>query len=363
MTAVLPARIAPLHIALVGSFRPGSLERSIQRGFESLGHRVSAVPYAEWTPALSVERLRGAGLVNRALATVSRPALELRLVFSLRELAPDLVLILKCDDLHRATYRALRATLPRTPLVAFHPDDPYNRPRGLLPGPANPRADVQIREVDTFFVWSHPLVAKAQATGARRAAYLPFACDPELHPRVTDLSAAEREALGSPICFIGNWDPEREAWLTPLAEAELGLAVWGAEYWRTRCKSPALRRAYRGRPLTGREQAAAAAASDILVNVLRRQNKGACNMRTFEIPCTGGFMLHERSPDAAAFFPPDLACGDFASPEDLVTACRRWLADPERRREVAAEGHRRALAWTYREWAAALLTELARPAP
>lgn len=329
---------------------------SARRGFEQLGLEVSYVPYLDWQPHISLGRLRGAGVITRVLGGVVRPALEARLVAELTRARPDLVLFLKCDDLHAATYRLVRA-VTRARLVAFHPDDPWNRWTLVRAGPAHGRAGVQMRSVDHMFLWSRPLVERAREAGVR-CDYLTFACDPALHARVEEPSEDERRALGSEVCFIGNWDEEREAWLGPLADAGLGLALWGSDYWVSRCRHPGLRRAWRGRPLVGREQAVAARTSGVMVNVLRRQNKGSCNMRTFEIPCAGGFMLHERSPEAAEFFPPGIAAGGFGSPEELVVEARRWLADPEGRERIAAEGHRRALAWTYREWAQALLAAL-----
>lgn len=347
------ARLA--HVCIISSGAEGAMGLSVQRGFEALGRRVTYIPYVDWLPTLRGLRFRGAGLLGRGLAGLSRPAVELRLVATLARTKPDLVLFVKCDDLHAATYAAIRRALPRVPLLAFHPDDPWNQAGLTRRGPSHARADVQLRMVDAVFLWSRPLVQRATAEGARRAFYLPFACDPALHPMVDALGDDERATFGAAVTFVGNWDEEREAWLLPVAEAGFDLAIWGTDYWKGRCRHEALRKAWRGRPLYGIEQAKAARATKVMINVLRKQNKGACNMRTFEIPCTGAFMLHERSPEAAAFFPPEVACGDFGTPEELVTALGRWLADPEGRARVAAEGHRRALAWTYREWAARML--------
>ena len=355
---IWPRMSSPRRIAVIGSARPGALAHSVVRGFEALELEPHLVPYMDWSPRLKTT-FRGAGAVNLGIAAATRPAFEGRLVLELARLEPDLVLFLKCDDLHRTTYRALRRVLPGVPLVVYHPDDPWNRGSARAPGPAHTRALMQLGVVDAAFLWSRDLTAKAaREAGAKRVFYLPFSCDPTLHPHLTDITDDERQAFGAPVAFIGNWDEERERWLGPLADAGLGLAVWGTSYWQTRCKHPGLQNAYRGRPLVGREQAVAALSSDVLVNVLRRQNKGACNMRTFEIPCIGAFMLHERSDEAAAFFPPGIACDDFATPEELVDVARRALADPARRHRLAAEGHRRALAWTYREWCAALLERL-----
>jgi len=327
---------------------------SVKRGFEALGRKVTYLPYLDWLPTIGAATFRGSGLINRSLASLTRPAIELRLVAALARIRPDLVLFVKCDDLHATTYTAIRRATS-APLVAFHPDDPWNQATVFRRGPSHQRADLQVRQVDAMFLWSHALVERAVTEGAQRAFYLPFACDPELHPCITELSDEECAAFRADVTFIGNWDDEREAWLAPVADAGIDLAIWGAEYWRDRCRHPGLKKAWRGRPLYGLDQAKAARVSAIMVNVLRQQNKGACNMRTFEIPCTGGFMLHERSAEAAAFFPPEVACGDFGSKDELLLAIGRWLADPDGRARVAAEGHRRALAWTYREWAMKLL--------
>lgn len=346
------------HVCIVASGTEGAMGLSVKRGFEACGRRVTYLPYLDWLPTIGGASFRGSGLINRGLATLTRPAIEVRLVAALKAAKPDIVLFIKCDDLHATTYTAIRQAT-RAPLVAYHPDDPWNRATVFRRGPAHARSDQQIRIVDAMFLWSRELVQRASAEGAQRVFYLPFACDPLMHAPATEVSDEERALLGSDVCFIGNWDAEREAWLAPIADAAeangFDLALWGSDYWRDRCKHPGLKKAWRGRPLFGAEQAKAALASRIMLNVLRTQNKGACNMRTFEIPCTGGFMLHERSAEAAAIFPPEVACGDFGTSDELVVAIRRWLADPQGRARIAAEGHRRALAWTYREWAMRVL--------
>lgn len=345
------------HIAIVSSGAVGALGLSVKAGLEQLGRKVTYVPYTDWLPRLSQSTFRGSGLINRGLATVSRPAVEVRLVAALAKAKPDLVLFIKCDDLHGTTYTAIRRAVS-APLIAFHPDDPWNQARAFRKGPAHVRSEIQIRSVDAMFLWSRALTERAAREGAQRAFYIPFACDPALHPAIESVTPDEEKAFAADVTFIGNWDEEREAWLAPVADAGIDLAIWGADYWKNRCKHEGLRKAWRGRPLLGREQSAAARVTKVMVNVLRKQNKGACNMRTFEIPAVGAFMLHERSPEVAAIFPPDVACGDFGTPEELVSSLRRWLADPEGRARVAAEGHMRAMGWTYREWSAHLLERL-----
>lgn len=356
------------RVAIVGSGTPGAMANSVCRGFEALGSEARVFPYYEWAPAPSnllrgLEGLRGLGALDAASFAAARPLLELRLVAELARYRPSLVLLLKCDDLHASTYRAIRAATGAT-LAAFHPDDPWNRGRGWPPGPAHPRALVQLREVDHYFVWSHALVERAKQSGARSAHYLAFAHDPELHPRV-EPTPDERAEFACDALFVGNWDEERERWLTPLAESGADLAIWGSHYWPARCKSRALLRCYRGRTLEGREQSVAVACAKTSINVLRKQNKGATNMRSFEIPGMGGFMLHERSREAEAFFPDGEAAVYFDSPEGLVEAVRSWAGasdDDEAKRSAVREQARAcAEGQSYAEWVAVLVAETVAP--
>lgn len=359
---------AERRVAIVGSGTPGAMAISVCRGFGTLGCEARVFPYYEWAPTPSsllraLEGRRGLGALDAAAFVAARPLVELRLVAELARFSPSLVLLLKCDDLHRATYQAIRKATGAA-IAAFHPDDPWNRGRGWPPGPSHPRALVQMREVDHYFVWSRALVERAKQQGARSAHYLAFAYDPELHPRV-EPTPAERAEFACDALFVGNWDEERERWLAPLAESGADLAVWGSDYWGTRCRSEPVRRCYRGRTLIGREQAAAVASAKLCINVLRKQNKGATNMRTFEIPGMGGLMLHERSAEAEAFFPDGEAAVYFDSPEGLVEAVRRWSAEGEAseaaRAALKARGRELAERQSYGEWAAEVEGETIAP--
>ncbi|MCC6622466.1 MAG: glycosyltransferase [Deltaproteobacteria bacterium] len=348
------------HVAIVATEAGGALGLSLERAFESLGRQVSFIPYADWLP--SIDGLRGANILNRSLAGVGRPVAEMRLVAAVARAKPDLVLLVKCDDLHMAAYAAIRRAVT-CPIAAFHPDDPWNIGTTLRPGAAHRRALLQVRAVDAMLLWSRPLVERAMREGAQRVFHFPFACDPDLHPRLTDISAEERAELGAPITFIGAWDDEREQVLGAVLDAGMPLAIWGPDAWTHRVKHPKVKAAYRGRPLFGREHAAAVGASDLVLHVLKRQNKDATSMRTFEIPSMGGCMVHERSAEAGFVFPPGVAALDFGSKEELVEVCRRALADPTARRAIADEGFHRARRHTYKEWVTRLMDKVAHLVP
>jgi spore maturation protein CgeB len=259
------------------------------------------------------------------------------------------VVFVKCDDLHRSTYKAMRTIIPV--VMAFHPDDPFRQKTLLRGGPSHRRALVQMREVDQYLVWSRRLVERAHEAGARRASYIPFACDPMLHHPVP-ISSEDRGLFAADICFVGNWDAERERWLSELAEED--LALWGSSYW-TRCTDERLRSRWKGREVVAHEMAKAVGCARINLNILREQNKDACNMRTFEIPACGGFLLHERSKELAGLLRPGSECDDFSTPNELREKVRYYLQHEDERARIAANGHAGIMRQTYKEWAEQLL--------
>lgn len=351
-----------LHVALITRDRPGAWSRSVLRGFEQNGVRCTLVPYENRYPNIHRAGLRGSGVLNQLLRASLRPAVELWLLDELRRLKPDIIFFLKSDDLHRFVYRAVRR-IGRPILVAYHPDDPFNTGR-LLPGvtgPSHPRALLQARAMDLNVTWSPAIKTRLATAGCKDVLYLPFATDPELH-QPTLLSDDDRTIYGADISFVGNWDAERERWLAelaPLCELKgLSLAIWGSRFWASHCHTAAVTRAWRGRELAATEMAKVAAASVVNLNILRRQNIGASNMRTFEIPSAGGFLLHQRSPVLADYLPPGRCCDDFATAPEIVEKTRFYKDNPVAWEAIRMAGFEAARRWTYREWTGSILARL-----
>ncbi len=305
--------------------------------------------------------VRGAPTLSRLAGSMLLPGSVALLLADLVRARPRALLFIKCDTLPALAYRAVKRIVGG-PVAAFHPDDPFNF-RTLANrhrAPAHRRALDQIREVDDYMIWSHALVERCRAEGAKQVHYFPFACDANLHARQVPGSFDDAE-FKADIMFVGAWDETRERWLAKVADAAAArgydLAIWGPSAWKTHTSNAAVKAAWRGRGLYGDELAKAVCASKISLNFLRAQNVGACNMRTFEIPCAGGFMLHERAADAARMFPPGEACDDFADATELLAKLDHWLA-PERdaeRQQVRDRAHELSANFSYRAWTRQLL--------
>ena len=325
-----------MRVTILGQFGTTDLASSYARGFRRLGCEVVEVDYLS-----SIGRVGsriGADRVGRWSGAAYRYAKSLDVIS--RVPPSDLILVIKGHFLSPSVYSALR-TAARCPVVCFNPDNPFN-----LNG-ASSFAHVleAIPQYDVYFVWSHALVPQVREAGAGRAEFLAFGVDDEhFFPEHGD--ATPEVNLG----FIGNWDPERERWLE--AAAPLGLAVWGADW--DRAKSPLIRKAWRGHQVTDRAFRRTAHQARIQLNVLRVQNKGGHNMRTFELPACGVPVLAEWSAELELFFS-ESEVSSFRTPQDLVSKAERLLADELALKDMASRALRRVAEHTYQRRALEIL--------
>jgi spore maturation protein CgeB len=347
----------PLRVLLTGNQNPWELTRSYERAFASLGHPTRIF---DWYGRIERWTSRAPDRISaQVLLSAARRAVALDLLREARAWRPDVVLLLKTDDLPVGAIPLLRFAAPGVRVAAFHPDDPFNVDR--LRGPSHPRAAYQMRAVDRYFVWSRRIVARARDLGVR-ADYLGFACDPAF-TRPLPLTFDDHRRFGADVSFVGNWDPKREAWLGPLARAgDLRVAIWGGPDWSRRTRDPAVRACWRGAFANGEDFVRAVRASRAALNVLRAQNEGAENMRTYEIPACEAVMLAEHSEQQAAVFRPGEEAFYARDPQEAIALARRLASAPAAELEgVARAAARRALEHTYAVRAAEAASRVSGP--
>ena len=81
--------------------------------------------------------------------------------------------------------------------------------------------------------------------------------------------------------------------------------------------------------------------SKISLNILRKQNKSSHNMRTFEAPACGAFVLAEKSDEQLEFFEEDKEAVYFSSPKELREKVVYYLKHEEERKNIAQAGYQR----------------------
>ena len=263
------------------------LGTSYLRAFRELGHDAALHDPAQDLARWPAWRAR---LVRRAL---ERPILALysrRLLRRLVAERADLVWVGKGAWALPWLWREFKSQSPSTMLVCYNADNPvvtYSR------GGNRPWVTASIPCFDLYVTYNHQLLELLRQAGAQRVLRLPFAWDPVVHP-VLQVSEAERQQYASDVVFVGNGDATRERWLDGILREAEGcgwrLAVYGA--WG-KCRSALVRESIRGQAIYGAEMVKAIRSAKIALNILRDQNAGSHNMRTFEIPGCGGIMVSQ----------------------------------------------------------------------
>lgn len=131
----------------------------------------------------------------------------------------------------------------------------------------------------------------------------------------------------------------RRLWFVE-ALADFDLAVYGPDDW-LRLLPDHLRHCFRGVVPTERDLASVYRSSTINLNINALQGFSFVNIRNFDVPVYGGFLLSEWVPCAADFFEPDEEMVFFEGIEDLVRKVGYYLEHPHERQERIEQARRR----------------------
>lgn len=308
------------------------------------GWAVEVVPEWELIPV----KWRGAGMraLGRALRPFAVREYNRELVLQISRLEPELLLVFKGTFVSPATLRTCASVGVRT--YCFFPDVSFRAHGRYLPA-ALPLYD-WVFTTKTFGVDD-----MRQQLGVMNASVLMHAFDPDLH-RPVPLSSRDRDRYECDVSFIGSWSAKKEMLIDALLQRmpSLHARVWGEQWGRVR--SSAVRRIYGGRPIVGEEYVRAICASRINLGLLSEQLPGASSgdritSRTFHVPASGGFLLHERTDDVAQLFEEGDTIACFSDADELAAQVQRYLGD-EAGRERLAENARKVVAsrdsWDHR---------------
>ena len=319
-----------MKFLLVCEYWYGSAGWSYSHTLEELGCQVAIFDYRRrrvpWRPG----RPR---LMKRGIDLVDQVVMNQQLLRCAKAVRPEVILVTKGETLFPRTLTNLRSC-GRSVLLNYNADSPFNpvtSSRALL-------ASIPI--YNCHFAWGKHLTQPLYEAGARRVEYLPFGYDPALFHAVA-VGEEERRRYGSDVCFAGTWEPAREHILQELVAWD--LSVWG-NMWENVPQDSPLRPHLKGAAIYAEDLCRRLQSAKIILNFLRAQNDGATNMRTFEIPGFGGFLLTTRSTEQCEFFTEGKEIECFGSVEELRAKILYYLTHDDEREAIAHAGHERALA-------------------
>ena len=305
-----------MKIFLVAEFSHGALGTSYSSVFKNLGNDVIEFNINSKT-----------GFLSPFLKTIN---LNKIFISKVLEVKPDLIFIIKGSFISPETLKEIKNRISVS-LFCFNPDNPFN----LNKGASNENIRKCIPLYDCYFIWGKFLIPQLLKAGAKRAEYLPFAYDPELHYPVS-VNEEEKKIFGNDIAFIGSYDKEREEFLLNLID--YALAIWGNGWNKLPIFSP-LRKKWKGRDAIGEDFSKVCSASKIILNHIRAQNGNAHNMKTFEIPACGGFMLTNRTKEQCGFFEEGKEICCFETPDELKNKIKQFLNNYETRKNISKNAY------------------------
>ena len=333
-------------ILLVGVAQRTSLEQMYFRAFQENGCcEVDLLDVDANRPDWSRNRL-----VNRFLPGVGHTWASQQLLTHLRGSNNRYrwIILFKGMEFKRHVLEECRKLVPNAMWININPDDPYNR---ISRAASNSNVIESLPFFDAYCTWSHSIADRLRTDGCKKVIYLPFGYD-NTHHVPDKISHQTSRAL---ISFIGSWDKEREALLAHLSG--YNVRIFGNSWERAAHEFP-LKSGLAYRDVFGLEMATIISSSAVCLNLLRPQNQGSHNMRTFELPAMGGLMLTSRTKEQQEFFPENESCFMYADVVELKAKIDYILANKREADRVRAQGMDRIGEHSYTNRARFLLQEL-----
>jgi spore maturation protein CgeB len=340
-----------MRILMIAPFGHGCLAESYAHALERGGHDVlrfdsdKAYFEASWYARNRwLRRLLRRTLWNR---------LNLTTLKVVRAVRPSLVFALKAAYLNPETVRLVRVG-EAIPFVNYYPDNPYC---GVPVDPRKTSAQRRdiidcLREYTRVFTWEKGL-ANCLVADRVSATYLPFGVDPDCGPQ--EVTLCRQCGKRHEIVFVGQYSLKRESHIDAICRHK--VALWGARWARAG-------RRFRGRHLIHHDQvfgtscAAVYSNARISLNILDDLNMPGHNMRTFEIPATGGVMLSTYTREQDEFFPEGEAAWYYRDPREMDDLIKRLLRDEHTLERTRCRALQIAQNHTYDHRAESLLADL-----
>ncbi|MBT4178259.1 MAG: glycosyltransferase family 1 protein [Candidatus Marinimicrobia bacterium] len=150
--------------------------------------------------------------------------------------------------------------------------------------------------------------------------------------------------LSTDICFVGGQFPRRKKYITSLTSLELEIYGPG---WRkgkdafNRDLSQCIKKSF----IWGEDLVELYNNSKIVLNISQwsPNKRSGQNLRLFDVPSCGAFLLTDYSEELLDFFEPGVEIETFESPEELSDKVKYYLSHPVEREKIARRGYEKSL--------------------
>jgi spore maturation protein CgeB len=314
----------------------GSDARALAQAFRSQGHSILDIDeedYISWRP-----QGNGPKVMRRLFSRIWIGDYNQMVLDRASSSSFDFILIFKGNMIRADTVRRLRQT--GKPLYNFYPDVSFEDHGANIP------ASLSLYDC-VFSTKSYHGKREREQFGIRDLQHVRHGFDPEVH-RPIPISPELARHYGSDVSFVGCWSQEKEDRLLFLSKhaPEISLSVYGVG-WNYASDNFKRRIGASLRPgVFGDELSIVYCASKVNLGLLSSSRsdpaiRDQTTARSFQIPATGSFMLHEDTPEIRTYFEADQEIMLFANNEEMVQKIQLALASPMLRERISQRGYER----------------------
>lgn len=326
-------------IGFLGADWWGSDPRAMADEFRARGHLLFERHYESYLPT----RWEGALLKGIRKILLPRITREYNEAVSQLSAVPgmDFLLVFKGMLLEPKTLEQFRQR--HIPCYLVYPDVSF-RDHG-----ANIWACLPLYEC-VFTTKSFHMDDARLAQRARELRGIRHGYDPEVHRPVVATDGL-RSTYACDVSFVGCWSPKKEQLLRVVVDRapDAYLAIWGPGWERA---DRVVREKWKGRGAFGDELAAIYSLSRVNLGLLSEAGTGTASgdlttARSWQIPASGGFLLHEDNEEIRSCFEPEKDVGLFRDAEELVSQIRYYLKEDTKREQLRQSGRDRCVSAPY----------------
>lgn len=320
-------------ILCIGPEWRGSNAGALFKALGRIGNFISVVDEFYYLP------LRANTKISKVIAKLFRPVFiksyNKAILFRYNLVKPDIVLIYKGAFVYPETVMYMKQN---TKVVCFYPDVSFHTHGSYL------QKTLPLYE-KVFTTKTFGIKDMKEQLGQKNGVFVPHGFDPDIHRKI-NISEQLRKQFSCDASFIGTWSPHKEEYLTYVVQKlpQLNLKIWGGQWDKA---GNMLKPYIQNTEILGDFYAMAIQCSKINIALLSEKVKGASygdkiTSRTFHIPASGGFMLHQDSEEIGNYYDLEKEISVFTSKENLVFKISYFLQDSQKRLTVSDAGYLRA---------------------
>jgi spore maturation protein CgeB len=316
-----------VKILCVCSSWRGANDAAFVKAFTQLGHQVDVIDEHYYINLWNTTKFgKLLSYISRNLNDIDEFNKKVKLQFN--SFKPDLVFIYKGQWVQPATIKLFKDKGCK--VINFYPDVSFTAHGKFIP------ACIPLYDL-VFSTKSFALEDTQRLFNYSKVKFVPHGFDPDIHKPSLVLNAPEDFYCDA--SFIGTHSNSKEKYLKHLKKSIPGLKlnIWGSGW---QYADPILENCIMKSSVHGDLYALAIQCSKINIALLSERVNGASSgdqitSRTFHIPASGGFMLHQRTNELNEYFEEDKEIGCFLEEDELVSKVKKFLEDPSKRGTMA----------------------------